>query len=46
MTWDKIGAEKIAEIFWQVQNGDISALRELKDYPVMLDGDYSDNYTK
>lgn len=46
MTWDKIGAKKIAEIFWQVQNGDISALRELKDYPVMLDGDYSDNYTK
>jgi hypothetical protein len=46
MTWDKIGAEKMAEIFQQVQDGDITALRSLIGYPVMLDAQYSDNYTK
>jgi hypothetical protein len=46
MTWEKLGAEKMAEIFQRVQNGDVAALKELRGYPVMLTNQFSDNYTK
>jgi hypothetical protein len=36
-TWDALGAETMAEIFQRARNGDITALRELRGMPVMID---------
>ena len=46
MTWDKIGKEKMAEIFQRLEDGNVTDLRELNSLPIMLDDHYSDNYIK
>ena len=44
LTWKTIGPVKMADIFARVQGGDITALRELKGMPILIDMDVDNSW--